>query len=339
MRKGEKGRMVVLWRWFEDESGEERASIRYFNVWNVAQCEGIQAPVAPVRTFAPIEAAENIIANLPATHAPIRHGVSAACYVPALDEIRMPSRESFVSAEAYYGVLWHELTHSTGALARLARRGVTEPTRFADHAYSEEELVAEMGSAFLANECGILPATLENSAAYLRSWVRVLKGDSRLVVRAAGQAQKAADWLLNRSEPRCGGGEGFVGHPRPARDERSRRSSSSCRAPEVRPAAGALAPAPPPSKKHAGTTAGRRHLRSAGRVAANETPAALRRRAPRTLRGRASRSPVVPPLARLLGLPSAAAFDGREVACGGVFEALLLPPVFLRTEGEVEGSR
>lgn len=192
----------MLWRWFEDDkTGEERASIRYFTVFSTEQCEGIEVPAVPVRTFSPIEGAERIVAGLPEGFARIRHGVSGACYVPDLDEIHLPSRESFVSAEAYYQTFFHESVHASGREGRLARRGVVERARFASHDYSEEELVAEMGSAFLGNEAGILPATLENSAAYLRPWVRVLKGDSRLVIRAAGAAQKAADFLLNRTAP------------------------------------------------------------------------------------------------------------------------------------------
>ncbi len=199
VKKGEKGRPVVLWRWLEDEkTGDEFPILRYYTVFNVSQCEGIKAPESPARAFSPIEAAERIVSGLPATHAPIRHGIAAASYAPLTDEVRMPSREAFRTDEEYYGTLFHELTHSTGHESRLGRRGITDRVRFASHEYSEEELVAEMGSAFLCHVAGILPATLENSAAYLRSWVRVLKGDSRLVIRAAQAAQKAADWLLDR---------------------------------------------------------------------------------------------------------------------------------------------
>jgi antirestriction protein ArdC len=199
IRKGEKGRIVVLWRWAKDEkTGDETPLLKYFRVWNVAQCEGIQTPDLPVRTCTPIEAADRILAGLPSTAARIRNGFWGACYVPDLDEIRLPWREGFHGDAEYYGTAFHELTHSTGHETRLARRGVVERARFASHDYSEEELVAEMGAAFLSHEAGILPATLDNSAAYLRSWVAALKGDSRLVVRAAGASQKAADWLLNR---------------------------------------------------------------------------------------------------------------------------------------------
>jgi antirestriction protein ArdC len=199
VRKGERGRIVVLWRWMENkETGDEYPMLRYYTVFNVAQCEGITAPTAPARTFTPIEGAERIVSGLPATHARIAHGLSAACYVPDRDEIHMPTRGAFRTEEEYYSTLFHELTHSTGHESRIGRKGIVDRARFASHAYSEEELVAEMGASFLCHEAGILPATIENSAAYLRSWVDILKGDSRLVVRAAGAAQKAADWLLDR---------------------------------------------------------------------------------------------------------------------------------------------
>jgi antirestriction protein ArdC len=199
IRKGEKGRPVVLWRWYEDEeTGEERAAIRYYTVFNIAQCEGITAPEVPPRAFAPIDGAETIIEGLPDGHAPIRHGHEHASYAPLSDEIRMPSREAFATDEEYYSTLFHELTHSTGHESRLGRKGICDRVRFASHEYSEEELIAEMGAAFLAHAAGILPTTLDNSAAYLRSWVKVLKGDSRLVIRAAASAQKAVDSLLGR---------------------------------------------------------------------------------------------------------------------------------------------
>jgi len=200
VKKGERGRLVVLWRWLKDKAtGDEVPVLRYYTVFNAAeQCEGIEVPATPARTFTPIEGAERIVSGLPEGAARIQHGISAACYVPDLDEVRMPSREAFHTEEDYYATLFHELTHSTGHESRLKRKGVVERARFASHDYSEEELVAEMGASFLGHDAGILPATIDNAAAYLRSWVKVLKGDARLVVRAAGAAQKAADWLLNR---------------------------------------------------------------------------------------------------------------------------------------------
>ena len=98
----------------------------------------------------------------------------------------------------FLSILFHELAHSTGHASRLSRKGITDPVRFASHEYSREELVAEMGSAFLAGHCGIEPVTLADSAAYLSSWISVLRGDDRLVVQAAASAQRAADFILDR---------------------------------------------------------------------------------------------------------------------------------------------
>ena len=110
----------------------------------------------------------------------------------------MPRREAFDSPEFYYSVLFHELTHSTGAVNRLNRSTLNQALKFGDTNYSKEELVAEMGSSFLSGHTGIEQVTLNNSAAYLNSWIRTLKGDAKLVIVAAAAAQKATDYILNR---------------------------------------------------------------------------------------------------------------------------------------------
>jgi len=108
----------------------------------------------------------------------------------------MPERKCFDSMEEYYSTLFHELTHSTGHPTRLNRSSLTEFERFGDHNYSREELVAEMGAAFLAGYSGIENHTINNSAAYLANWLDLLMKDSRIVLVAASQAQKAADLIL-----------------------------------------------------------------------------------------------------------------------------------------------
>jgi antirestriction protein ArdC len=110
--------------------------------------------------------------------------------------VTMPVPESFESPEAFYSVLFHELGHSTGHKSRLARGGVTDPQRFGNHEYSKEELIAEMSASFLRAFAGIDTEPLaDNSAAYLASWLRVLRKDSRMVVFAAAGAQKAVDHI------------------------------------------------------------------------------------------------------------------------------------------------
>jgi antirestriction protein ArdC len=118
-----------------------------------------------------------------------------ASYSPSADVIAMPPKSVFNSSEGYYATLFHELTHSTGHASRIGREGIEEVNGFGTELYSKEELIAEMGSAMLCGVTGIAPAILENSAAYLRSWIKVLRGDSKLLVTAASQAQKAADYI------------------------------------------------------------------------------------------------------------------------------------------------
>jgi antirestriction protein ArdC len=111
----------------------------------------------------------------------------------------MPPKERFDHPEAYYATLFHELVHSTGHESRLGRPGITESIEFGKRTYSKEELVAEMGATFLCGQTGIENAVINNSASYIASWLRRLQNDPRLVVQAAAQSQKAADYILNRT--------------------------------------------------------------------------------------------------------------------------------------------
>ena len=206
VRKGEHAIPVVFWKQWETtrtdpETGERgRVTIpvlRYFNVFNVEQCEGIEypKPEQPATPFEPIEQCEHVVEEMP-KRPEIRHGEARAWYQPSADLVNMPRPELFSQPEEYYSTLFHELTHSTGHRGRLNRKGIADVHPFGSADYSREELVAEMGAAFLGGHCGIEPATIENSAAYIGGWLRRLKGDEKLVVQAAGQAQKAADFIL-----------------------------------------------------------------------------------------------------------------------------------------------
>lgn len=168
---------------------------------NVEQCDGIENPdstiVQPVE-FAPLEACERIVSGYP--HRPaIEHGGVRACYRPATDTVRLPQPERFTMHEEYYATLFHELAHSTGHSRRLDRGLDSKPAPFGSPDYGREELIAEMAAAFLSAEAGIAPATLPNAAAYLQGWLTRLKQDKKLVIQAAGAAQRAADWMLDRS--------------------------------------------------------------------------------------------------------------------------------------------
>jgi len=107
----------------------------------------------------------------------------------------MPAKSLFNLAEEYYSTLFHELTHSTGHSTRVGREGIEDIAAFGSESYSKEELIAEMGAAMLCGVTGISPATIPNSAAYLQGWINRLRGDSKLLVSAASQAQKAADYI------------------------------------------------------------------------------------------------------------------------------------------------
>jgi len=110
----------------------------------------------------------------------------------------LPKPELFAQHEEYFSTAYHELTHATGHETRLNRRPSSEVLHLGDRKYSQEELVAEMGAAFLCGQAGIKQATIENSAACIQGWLSVLKGSPKLVVHAAAQAQRAADYILDR---------------------------------------------------------------------------------------------------------------------------------------------
>ena len=108
----------------------------------------------------------------------------------------MPRPEAFESSEEHYSTLFHELVHSTGHPCRLDRRTIKDIAPFGSANYSREELIAEMGAAFLCGTAGIGNVTIENSAAYIKGWLKVLENDNKMVVLAASQAQKAAEFIL-----------------------------------------------------------------------------------------------------------------------------------------------
>lgn len=145
-------------------------------------------------------AAEAIVAGAPNPPA-IVHGGAVAAYNPVADRIRIPDAEAFESAAHYYATLFHELGHATGHGSRLNRPavgGAASVPPFGSADYSAEELVAELTSAFLCGEAGIAPATIDNAAAYVAGWLKVLTSDKRAIIFAGAQAQKAADYLLDR---------------------------------------------------------------------------------------------------------------------------------------------
>jgi antirestriction protein ArdC len=166
--------------------------LRSFTVFNVDQVEGLPTALAPAapseQVWDPIDAAEQVIG---ASGAQVRHGGSRAFYAPGEDLIQMPARSAFSSASDYYATALHELTHWTGHADRCNR---VLGKRHGIDAYAFEELVAEMGAAFLTSHCR-LPGRLQHDS-YIASWLTALRNDKRLIFTAASQAQRAADYLL-----------------------------------------------------------------------------------------------------------------------------------------------
>jgi len=203
VKSGEKGTIIVFWKWIEEkdedgnETGEQIPILRYFRVWNTDQTTGLKVPDYGINPedFNPILEAETIIANM--ENAPnIEHGGDQAFYRPPTDLVNMPKPERFDSPEHYYSVMFHELAHSTGHQTRLNRTEVVNATMFGSTDYSQEELVAEMTTAMVCATIGISQPLIANQAAYIQSWLSKLKDDKRLLVKAGGRAQKAADYIL-----------------------------------------------------------------------------------------------------------------------------------------------
>jgi len=216
VRKGEESTIVVFWKAEHvkqssealeaeetDDKNRRRFLLRYYRLFNLEQCELPQAvldklPKIETHEHDPIEAAERIIAGIP-NPPEIQYAGSRAFYSPITDRITLPPRELFSSAEEFYATLNHEESHAVGHPKRLNRKSITEAAPFGSPTYCFEEIVAEMSAAYLCAEAGISPAVIDNEAAYIQGWLKKIRSEKRLVVSAAAQAQKAADFILNRT--------------------------------------------------------------------------------------------------------------------------------------------
>lgn len=202
VRKGEKACPIVFWKPLkiaDEASGEDKQIplLRIYHVFNVAQCEGLGEAPAVDGAPPPLKPAE-IVAAMPDPPA-IKHGLTQAFYAPRDDSVGMPNRERFESDDSYFATLFHELVHSTGHEKRLHRATLSEHAGFGSDPYCKEELIAEMGAAFLCGYAEILEHTIASSAAYVQNWLERIRHDKTLIVQAAAQAQKAADLILGRS--------------------------------------------------------------------------------------------------------------------------------------------
>jgi len=213
VRYGEKGKMIVFWKWVDKKDGdtilmpdgreiiEQVPILKYYTVFHIDQCDGIQPkwqkPFDPDTTLSPDDRAEEIISNYVA-----RSGVkfisrvgNEAFYRPSDDTVVVPAISQFTDVSLRYSLCLHELSHSSGHPSRLNR--ITDIAAFGSEEYSKEELVAEMGSAFLMSIAGLeTRESFRNSAAYIQGWLKALNDDKRLIVAAAGAAQKAVEYIL-----------------------------------------------------------------------------------------------------------------------------------------------
>lgn len=212
IKAGSKSRFVTFWNIGQEKLNAKTGKIqkpfllRYYNVFNLSQTEGIDLPRAVFERnkrneFEAIEAAESLAESMP--NPPKFEHSDRAWYSPMQDMVGLPPRHTFHTPAEYHSTLFHELAHSTGHASRLHRDNFDNPIHFGSDSYSREELIAEMTAAFLCGLCGIERETVPNSAAYLKSWITCLKGDSKLILSAASQAQKAADYISQGAQADC----------------------------------------------------------------------------------------------------------------------------------------
>lgn len=172
--------------------------LKYYNVFNVSQIEGIDFvfPEVPQNDIPVDEACETIFKNMPQRPKFVEGG-SRAFYSPPLDKIQLPDRRQFHTVEGYYSTLFHEMIHSTGHSTRLNRKEVVEANKFGSMDYSKEELVAELGACYLmCSADSTVEINIDNAAAYIQSWLKVLKDDPKFILEASGKAMKAVEFIL-----------------------------------------------------------------------------------------------------------------------------------------------
>ena len=200
IRKGEKACPVVFWKQttIEDKETGEKQQIpllRFYHVFNVTQCENLKNIPPLSEQLGTLIKPADVVARMPQAPA-IKHGMTKAFYSPTEDCIGLPSPEKFAGQEEYFSTLYHEMIHASGHPARLNRPTLSAKEGFGSDPYCREELVAELGAAFLCAHADIAERTVENSAAYIRGWLARLKTDKKFVLHAAAQAQIAADYIL-----------------------------------------------------------------------------------------------------------------------------------------------
>ena len=203
VKKGEKGNLITFWGMFTPkddlilDSDDQRKIpvLKYYTAFNREQCQNLpeDCTFQEEREISVIDEAVSIIENYH-DKPEIFHRGNQPLYRPSADIIEIPEQKNFINDEAYYATLFHELIHSTGSLKRLNR--FTKASTFGSDTYSREELVAELGAAFLCAKCGINNATIKNSSSYIGHWLEALNNDKKLFFDASRLAAKAVDYMI-----------------------------------------------------------------------------------------------------------------------------------------------
>lgn len=201
---GEAGHVVLYWKSSSKANGDDNemqkqnSKLMYYKVWNISQCkdlpEGIVEPLVQKEHDTILEC-EAIISSMPDSPLLVFTG-KKAYYDIQKDTVVLPKMKSFKRSEDYYTTLFHQLIHSTGSEKRLNRKSITEMAELGSEMYGIEELVAEIGSAYLCSFAGIPNAGITNGAVYINGWLGKLTNDKKFVVHASGFGQKAIDFIL-----------------------------------------------------------------------------------------------------------------------------------------------
>lgn len=207
LKQGTKGYRVIYWKVIEykrktKDNEIERLEIpmmRYYTVFNIEQCFGIPENKIPKETnnFKPIKTCEDIVNNMPGK--PHIIAAQSSYYYRSMDTIGIPDKDDFTSEEEYYSTLFHEIVHSTGHVNRLNRFLPLSAYDAVDE-YSEEELIAELGNAYLCAHTHISPKTIDNQTGYINHWLSRLNNNKRLLIKASSAAKKAVDYILGTRE-------------------------------------------------------------------------------------------------------------------------------------------
>lgn len=206
VNKGEKGHFVIFTKVEQKEvlkngtpEMKKHFILRYYKVFNVAQCNELPTELLQrVHEHEPLPSCESVIEGMPFPPKIINKH-DTPFYNPEKDVVNIPKRSAFLTIEDYYGVLFHELIHSTGYKTRLNREGVTGEIVFGSPTYSLEELIAELGACFLSAHTGIYSNLIDQNAAYMEHWLTVLKNDNRFIFKAASKAQQAVEYILHQN--------------------------------------------------------------------------------------------------------------------------------------------